>query len=87
MKVFDKDGNFLGEFIEDSKDKISDSFDESVGNGCITFLYMILIIVIVAIVWYIFKGIVLLFKFILRILWWIIRTPFCLIFRKEWPRF
>ena len=33
MKVFDENGNFLGEFIEESKDRISTSFDESNGNG------------------------------------------------------
>lgn len=87
MKIFDEDGNFLGEFIEDSKDKISDSFDDSVGNGCVTFLYMILLIIIVAIIWYILKGIFILCKFLLRIIWWLVRVPFCLIFRKEWPEF
>ena len=68
MKVFDEDGNFLGEFIEDSKDKISDSFDESVGNGCVTFLYMILLIAIVAVFWWIFKGILILCKILLKII-------------------
>lgn len=87
MKIFDEDGNFLGEFIEDSKDKISNSFDESIGNGCATFLYMILLIIIVAILWYIFKGIFMLIKFILKIIWWLIRAPFLLVLKREWPKF
>lgn len=87
MKVFDENGNFLGEFIEESKDRISTSFDESNGNGCITFLYMIPIIIIVTIIWFIFIGIIFLGKCILRILWWIIRVPFCLGIKKKWPEF
>lgn len=73
MKIFDEGGNFLGEFVEDSKDKISDSFDESVGYGCATLLYMILLIVIVAIVWWLFKGVMFLGKFFLKVMWWLLR--------------
>lgn len=87
MKVFDENGNFLGEFIEESKDRISTSFDESNGNGCITFLYMIPIIIIVTIIWFIFIGIIFLGKCILRILWWIIRVHFALELKRNGQSF
>ncbi|MGN1181543.1 MAG: hypothetical protein ACI4SR_00940 [Faecalibacillus sp.] len=29
MKVFDENGNYLGGFIEDTKDKIDDAFEDS----------------------------------------------------------
>ena len=48
---------------------------------------MIPIIIIVTIIWFIFIGIIFLGKCILRILWWIIRVPFCLGIKKKWPEF
>ena len=87
MKIFDESGNFLGEFIEDSKDKISDSFDDSVGIGFATLLYMILLIILVVVAWFILKGIYMMCKLFLRTMWWFVRIPFFLILKKEWPQF
>ena len=91
MKVFNEEGEYIGEliedFIDDSKDKIEDAFDDSVGNGCAVFLYMLPWIILVVILLYVLKLIWIACKFLLRILWWLIRAPFMLIFSREWPEF
>ena len=98
MKIFDEDGNFLGDFIADQKDKVSDSFDESPGDGCLCILYLIPFILIVIILYYLLKLfiiicryllklLVIICKFLIRIIWWILRLPFYLIFYRETPEF
>lgn len=95
MKIFDENGNYLGEFIEDTKEKVEDAFEES-------WLWGIVFLLIVApgwtllglIVWGLFKILkfvmVLLYKLLilfLRCLWWILRLPFCLVFHHKTPKF
>lgn len=95
MKVFDEHGNYLGEFIENTKEKVEDAFE-------ISWFWGIIFLLIIApgwtllglIVWGLFKAIkfiiVLLFKLVSllsRCLWWLIRSPFYLIFQHEMPKF
>lgn len=88
MKVFDENGNYLGEFIEGTKDKIDDAFEDSWIWGILFLLlivpgWTILGIVLISI----FKFISFILKLIFRTLWWTIRLPFYLIFFKEFPDF
>lgn len=88
MEIYDKDGNFLGEFIGAEKEKIIETFDEGLWLLGIFFLivspfWTILVIVL----WLIIKLIINLIKFALKVLWWIIKLPFFLIFYKEFPEF
>lgn len=88
MKVFDEDGNYLGEFFEYTKNKVEDSFESS-------WIWVIICLFLLAPWWTLF-GILLYFtfkllsfsiKFTFKVIWWIIRLPFYLIFRKEFPKF
>lgn len=86
--MYDEDGNYLGEFIEDTKDKIEDAFEGSWIWGIIFLLliapgWTILGIVVISI----FKMIAFIFKLGVRIIWWVIRLPFCLVFKREIPEF
>lgn len=88
MKVFDEDGNFIGEFIEAEKDKITDSFDDGLWwLGLILLIISPFWTILVIILWLIFKLIFGIIKFLFKIIWWIIRLPFCLIFYREFPEF
>lgn len=88
MKIFDEDGNYLGDFIEDTKDKIDDAFEGSWLWGIVFLLiiapgWTILGIIVISI----FKLIKFIIKLIFKIIWWIIRLPFTLIFQHEFPEF
>lgn len=91
MKVFDEDGMCLGEFvaerIEDSKEKISDSFSSSWLLGILCFLWRPIPTTIVVILYVVLKSIWSLCKLIARTVWWFIRLPFSLLFIKECPEF
>ena len=83
MKIFDENGNFLGEFIENSVDKMSDSFHDSVGAGCLSLSEFLFLIgfVAAAYVIYIFC------RALLKAAWWIFRLPFYMIVKKDLPEF
>ena len=91
MKIFDEDGNFIGEFISDSVEQAKDSYDDSGVSGCLFVSLLLSIkfpfILVLIIFWYFLKLMWVIFKFFLRIFWWIIRLPFTLIFRGEFPEF
>ncbi|MCI6266123.1 MAG: hypothetical protein MR598_04690 [Erysipelotrichaceae bacterium] len=88
MKVFDENGNFIGEFIEAEKEKIEESFEGGLWWLGIIFLFISPFWTILVIgLWLIFKLILKLVKLIFKIVWWIVRLPFCLIFYKELPQF
>lgn len=95
MKVFDEDGEYLGEFIEASKEKVEDAFE-------VSWIWGIIVLLIVApgwtifglVIWVIAKLIKLiltslfkLLKLLLRCIWWLIRLPIYLIFYHEMPEF
>ncbi len=91
MQLFDEDGNPVGELYEKAKDNVSDSFESSLGEGCLALLMMIIIylplILVVLLLWLLVKLLWIIVKFIFRLLWWILRLPFCLIFKHEPPEF
>ena len=87
MKLFDEDGNYIGEFIEKTEETVDSAFKISWLLGIICFLispvWTIIVILICSIIKLFFKLIVL----ILRVIWWIIKLPFCLIFFRKLPIF
>ena len=88
MKVFDEDGNYLGEFIDGTKEKVEDAFDSSWIWGIIFLLiiapgWTILGIILISI----FKLIKAIIRLVFKTIWWIFRLPFCLIFRRKFPEF
>ena len=87
MELFDKDGNFVGEFIEKQKDDVSDAFSTSWALGILCFFWKPIPTIIVLLLWLIFKVIFSITKLCLKCAWWLIRLPFCLIFQKKWPKF
>ena len=95
MKVFDEDGNYLGEFFENTREKVGDAFETS-------WILGIIVLLIIApgwtllgvILWGIFKTIkcilvllAKLFMLLLRCLWWLIRLPVYAFFYRELPEF
>lgn len=91
MKIFDEDGNYLGEFIderiESASESISDSFAASWILGILCFLWQPVWTIIVILSWIILRSIYKLLKLSFKCIWWLIRVPFTLIFSKEWPTF
>lgn len=89
MKIFDEEGNFLGEFfenrIEEAKESVSDSFQISWILGILCFCWQPIWTLVILAVFLILKGIWKLFLLCLRIMWWSIRLPFALIIWKECP--
>ena len=84
MKVYDEDGNFLGDFISAEKEKIVETFDDGLWWLGLFFLFVAPFwTILVIILWLIFKLIINLIKLILKVIWWLIRLPFCLIFNRE----
>ncbi len=81
FKVYDENDNFLGEyigdFVEDTKENVSDSFDTSLGSGLLAMLCVFAIrfpwLIFVIVGWFILKLIWTVVKFIGRNLWWVLR--------------
>ena len=81
FKIYDEDDNFIGEyvgdFLENAKDTVSDSFDTSLGSGCLAILCVLAFkfpwLILVIIGWLILKLLWVVLKFIGRILWWVLR--------------
>lgn len=100
-EIFDGDGELIGHFFEKAKDSISSaSSDVSSGEGSIIWLIIVCLIIapgwtlLGILIWLIVKIVKIIFliamtviKFLLRCLWWVLRTPFCLIFHREFPEF
>ena len=81
--LYDEDGNLIGNFLEKTTEDISEAFSTSWLLGILLFIFA----AVWGIVYFLF---ILLFKFlvfIIKILWWIIKLPFCLIFYKNLPKF
>lgn len=91
MKLFDEYGNYIGEFVENSVDNVTSSYQESFGAGCAAVLIalvarfpiLIVLVILFAILWLLWA----ILKLALKIIWWLLRMPFTLIFRKEFPEF
>ncbi|MBQ8559666.1 MAG: hypothetical protein IJ439_06775 [Tyzzerella sp.] len=81
FRIYDEDDNFIGEyigdFVKDTKDTVSDSFDTSFGSGLLAiscvlaFKFPWLILVIIG--WFILKLLWIVIKFVGRIAWWLLR--------------
>lgn len=74
--LYDEDGNLIGNFLEKTTEDISEAFSTSWLLGILLLIFA----PVWGIVYFLF---ILLFKFlvfIIKILWWIIKLPFCLIF-------
>ena len=81
--LYDENGNLIGNFLEKTTEDISEAFSASWLLGILLLIFA----PVWGIVYFLF---ILLFKFlvfIIKILWWIIKLPFCLIFYKNLPKF
>lgn len=88
MKLFDENGNHIGEIFEDTKEKVETAFEWSWWWGIIFLLFIAPGWTILGVLLFlIFKIIIGIFKFVFKIVWWGIRLPFSLIFRRVFPRF
>ena len=81
--IYDEDGNPIGGFLEKMGDSISDAFSKSWLLGILLFIVFPIIGIIYLICLLAFKLLIL----VLKILWWLIRLPFCLILYKRLPYF
>lgn len=93
MKLFDEDGNYVGEFVKDSLESVKDSATDSISDG--SWLWGLFLLLFIYPGWAIFLGVLYLvikllwwiIKLVVSIVWWIVRLPFFLIFYKEFPDF
>ncbi len=83
QNLYDEDGNQIGGFMKKMEDDIGDAFATSWLLG----IFLLFISPFWGILYFLFLLIIKLLSFIFRIIWWLIRLPFCLIFKKELPRF
>ncbi len=98
MKLFNEDGNFIGEFIEASgeavdnvvdntKEFVSDAFSASIFLGLLGLAISPVWTIIAIIGVLVFKSIMFALKFIFNVCWWIFKLPFCLVFKRRVPEF
>lgn len=93
MKIFDEDGNYLGEFIKGSIEEVKDNATETISDGSwILGLIMLLIIfpswtILGGVIYIIGKLIWWIFKIVINTAWWLIRLPFTLFIYRELPEF
>ena len=81
--LYDEDGNLIGNFLEKTTEDISEAFSASWLLGILLLIFA----PVWGIVYFLFILIFKFFVFIIKILWWIIKLPFCLIFYKNLPKF
>lgn len=93
MKLFDEDGNYVGELIKDSIEEVKDNAMDSFDDGSwILGLVLLLIVfpgwtILGGVIYLIIKIIWWIFRILINSLWWLIRLPFTLIFKGEFPEF
>ena len=68
------------------------TLEESILLNILKFLFFLIILwPIELIIWWplklIFKGVLIVCEMVLRAIWWVIRLPFCLIFKRSLPNF
>ena len=100
--IFDSEGNLIGHFLENAKDKVESVSEDSwiLGLFCLliiapgwTILGILLFLIIKVIrlmFWFlrlVFRLLLVILVTVLRCVWWLVRLPFCLIFRHEFPEF
>lgn len=81
--LYDEDGNLIGNFLEKTTEDISEAFSASWLLGILLLIFA----PVWGIVYFLFILLFKFFVFIIKILWWIIKLPFCLIFYKNLPKF
>lgn len=81
--LYDEDGNLIGNFLEKTTEDISEAFSTSWLLGILLLIFA----PVWGIVYFLFILLFKFFVFIIKILWWIIKLPFCLIFYKNLPKF
>lgn len=81
--LYDEDGNLIGNFLEKTTEDISEAFSTSWLLGILLLIFA----PVLGIVYFLFILLFKFFVFIIKILWWIIKLPFCLIFYKNLPKF
>lgn len=93
MKLFDEDGNYVGEFIKDSIEEVKDNAVDKISNGEL-FLGLIVLLfvfpgwtILGLVIYLICKIISFVIKLSINIVWWLIRLPFTLIISRELPEF
>ena len=94
MKIFNENGDFIGEFteaaeavIENTKDTVCSWFETGIFLGIIGLFISPFWAILAIIALLIIKLITVLLKLILNCAWWIFKLPFCLIFLRRLPRF
>ena len=83
QNLYDEDGNLIGNFLEKTTEDISEAFSASWLLGILLLIFA----PVWGIVYFLFILLFKFFVFIIKILWWIIKLPFCLIFYKNLPKF
>ncbi len=81
--LYDEDGNLIGNFLEKTTEDISEAFSTSWLLGILLLIFA----PVWGIVYFLFMLLFKFLVFIIKILWWIIKLPFCLIFYKNLPKF
>lgn len=94
MKIFNENGDFLGEFIEATGEVIQDTqeivcswFDIGIVLGIVGLIISPFWTILAIIAILIFKLIAVIIKFSLRCLWWIVKLPFVFLFCRKLPNF
>lgn len=94
MKVFNENGDFLGEFTEaaegvykKTKDTVCSWFEVGIFAGILGLFISPVLAILAIITILIFKIFIMLLKLTLRCAWWIIKLPFCLLFSRKFPEF
>lgn len=92
MKIFNENGDFLGEFteaaeevIENTKDMVYSWFEAGICLGIIGLLISPFWAILAIVTILLLKFVVEVIKFVLNCIWWTIRLPFSLIFKHEFP--
>ena len=81
--LYDEDGNLIGNFLEKTTEDISEAFSTSWLLGILLLIFA----PVWGIVYFLFMLLFKFLVFIIKVLWWIIKLPLCLIFYKNLPKF
>lgn len=93
MKLYDENGDYVGEFVKNSISDVKDSAIESINDGSLGWGLILLLIIfpgwtiLCVTIYLIIKFIWAILKLSFCILFWLIRLPFKLIFWREFPKF
>ena len=94
-ELFDSEGNLIGHFLEKAKDNVESAFEVSWIWGLIALLIFapgwtilgVILYLLIKLIRLIFWLLITILKIVLRFIWWLIKLPFCLVFKHDIPRF